>query len=822
MSDGLNNYLLDSYETLDREEEQLLAQRRERRRTLVGGLTLATLLPAVLSAGAKKAGAEVLSPDTFNAAHGVDVIYCGKDPAPEGGQFGYLRDITGTTKSGCDEIFQTSDSSNVPVDFPYIWQAPNGKVLVLSTKGDYPNNTASIRISTPDLQQQLGEIPAGNLVNGIRHITDEGIIFTGAGTYVLDSTYTNGHFAGYNTFTDSMADQGQYIFKRFGVGGTTAVQLKAYEKAAFMHNDPTVSPYVQATKFINVDAGGNPNISSTGLAIDPKAKILYIGLNTGFMKLPIQDFIDANGNFTSLDWMDKAWIDQHSEYVDFGCQTRNLTTADDGTVFADSFTCEFTISVVYRDGNVYKVPYTGGPGALRDIKHLPGGRLLTMETLGSVKNPMRLIPTTDTAKQLYPGVPFELVYLQDAPLLSGTYNDCTGASTAEMVDAIIAEGDCLSPPNPCEGVSCDDGNACTDDTCVADGELPSCVNTNNDNNTCDDNDPLTIDDQCTDGVCQGTPPDPCEDIVCDDGNACTVDVCAVIDGEAACGTNNAENGTKCDDNDPLTTDDLCIDGTCMGIPATCDDADKAACDDENPCTDDSCNIFQGVPVCSNASVADEPVTPCDDGNPDTENDQCTSGLCEGTPIVQPEPEPEPGPEQDKDVVEYEEVNEVADEPDTANPLDTAEPPQEVAQPDQAADATEFPQEVIIDTTELPPDFFEVQTDFAGEFETAETETEIAGVDVHPDKHPLDVDPEEGTQPKPDANPDADTQGGDTTTNPDANPEPIDGSGSTCAINGPLNAQNSPDAMPMALTLGATLSALVLAGRQRFKNLFARN
>lgn len=818
MSDGLNNYLLDAYETLDREEEQLLAQKRERRRAFVGGLTLATLVPAVLSAGGKKAGAEVLSPDTFNAAHGVDVIYCGKEPAAPEWKGGYLRDITGTTGAHCDEVLQDTSSEDLHIDFPYVWQAPDGKNLVLSTKGDYPNNQASIRISSADLKQQLGEInlPEGWSVYGITHVTEEGIIFTEGGTYVLDETYTTGHLAGYNAYSDSLVEQGQYVFKRFGIANSTAVQLKAYEKAAFMHNDPSISPYVQAGKSISMDVGGGIYTSSTGLAIDPNTKALYIGLNKGFMKLPLQAFIDTSGNFTSLEWMSKAWIDQNGEYVDIGCETRDLTIAADGTMFMNHWLgCSNTGAIVYKNGVVYKLPLTPDPLPHSRLRNLPNGKLLA--TRGSV--PARLIPTTDSAKYLYPGVPFELQYLQDAPPLDGVYNDCTGASTAEMVDAIIAEGDCLNPPNPCEGVSCDDGNACTDDTCVPDGELPSCVNTNNDNNTCDDNDPLTTDDTCTDGVCQGTPPDPCEDVVCDDGNACTVDVCAVIDGEAACGTNNAENGTKCDDNDPSTKDDLCIDGTCMGIPETCDDADKAACDDDNPCTDDACNIFQGVAVCSNTSVADEPETLCDDGNADTENDQCTSGVCEGTPIVQPEPDVVESP----DTADTAEPDPDVTEPDTA---DTAEPPDTAEPGPDTADATEPQPEITppdtADVTELSPDFFEVTTDFAGEFETAETETEIAGVDVQSDKHPGDIDQNDEQTSRPDA----DTQGGDAAPNPEQNPElnpdTTDGGGSSCSITSPLNQQNSPDVLPTTLVLGAGLSALVLAGRQRFKRLFARN
>ena len=63
-------------------------------------------------------------------------------------------------------------------------------------------------------------------------------------------------------------------------------------------------------------------------------------------------------------------------------------------------------------------------------------------------------------------------------------------------------------------IDCDDGDACTDDSCV-DGV---CVNTPID---CDDGDACTT-DSCVDGVCVGTP------MVCNDGSICTDDSC--VDG----------------------------------------------------------------------------------------------------------------------------------------------------------------------------------------------------------------------------------------------------------------------------------------------------
>ena len=60
-------------------------------------------------------------------------------------------------------------------------------------------------------------------------------------------------------------------------------------------------------------------------------------------------------------------------------------------------------------------------------------------------------------------------------------------------------------------------------------------------------------------------------------------------------------------------------------PNPCEDK---TCDDINACTKNECNDATGE--CMYPPVIDG--TPCDDGNPKTENDACKSGECTGTPI----------------------------------------------------------------------------------------------------------------------------------------------------------------------------------------------
>ena len=116
----------------------------------------------------------------------------------------------------------------------------------------------------------------------------------------------------------------------------------------------------------------------------------------------------------------------------------------------------------------------------------------------------------------------------------------------------------------------------------------------------------------TDNDCDGATDEAAEG--CDDGAPCTIDTCEA----GAC--KHTIDGTNCDDNDPCTTQDTCIQSgdvsTCKGSPLDCDDND--------PCTIDSC----GAKGCAHSGGP-----ACDDGNPCTENDTCVAGLCAGVTKV---------------------------------------------------------------------------------------------------------------------------------------------------------------------------------------------
>ncbi len=101
--------------------------------------------------------------------------------------------------------------------------------------------------------------------------------------------------------------------------------------------------------------------------------------------------------------------------------------------------------------------------------------------------------------------------------------------------------------------------------------------------------------------------------LCDDGNECTKDICLGVDG---C-TFEVLAGVECKDGNPCTVADLCVAGECGGT--------EVICDDENPCTDDSCDETGGC-------IFEDNLAKCDDGNPCTVADECDTGECFGVVI----------------------------------------------------------------------------------------------------------------------------------------------------------------------------------------------
>lgn len=236
---------------------------------------------------------------------------------------------------------------------------------------------------------------------------------------------------------------------------------------------------------------------------------------------------------------------------------------------------------------------------------------------------------------------------------------CTQADSCQAGECVGAEA------KTCEATDdCHEAGECDKDT----GE---CTPKAKDNGaSCDDGQTCTTNDVCTDGACGG------EAVVCDDGLACSKDscdeesgACAADTSQCSCNTDadcqdgNACNGNEiCDPEQKLcklgahvvcaASADPCQRNACVPETGECElePVDNgASCDDLNACTRvDTCqegvcvggsavvcaalNQCHSAGTCSpDTGLCDNPpkAGPCNDGNACTTGDACQAGECVG-------------------------------------------------------------------------------------------------------------------------------------------------------------------------------------------------
>ena len=212
---------------------------------------------------------------------------------------------------------------------------------------------------------------------------------------------------------------------------------------------------------------------------------------------------------------------------------------------------------------------------------------------------------------------------EDSEIAEETAEDA--AETADAAAEVDAQTDVAV--DPCAGVVCADGNACTTDSC--DPVTKNCVFVNN-TSTCNDGDGCTASDTCANGTCSGTNICQCQmNSDCakkEDGNLCngtlycakpsadvttwacvvnpaSIVTCPSVD-DTVCAQNKCDvktgtctmkavsTFTTCDDGDPCTTGEVCdkTTGVCVASANICGCASSADCPDDG----DLCN---GVPYC---------------------------------------------------------------------------------------------------------------------------------------------------------------------------------------------------------------------------------
>ena len=154
-------------------------------------------------------------------------------------------------------------------------------------------------------------------------------------------------------------------------------------------------------------------------------------------------------------------------------------------------------------------------------------------------------------------------------------------------------------------LNCDDGNPCTADSCAPQAGCQHQPTSGD----CDDGNSCTLNEQCGNGLCVASAM-----LVCDDNNVCTTDSC-----NPQSGCIHDFNNAPCNDADICTINEVCQGGECLSN-------EVLACDDQNPCTDDSCAPDSGcVHTPNNAACADASLC--------TTGDHCAGGECVTTGIL---------------------------------------------------------------------------------------------------------------------------------------------------------------------------------------------
>ncbi len=190
----------------------------------------------------------------------------------------------------------------------------------------------------------------------------------------------------------------------------------------------------------------------------------------------------------------------------------------------------------------------------------------------------------------------ENVVEPDGTPCSFNENDCTTG------DSCIA-GEC-QPGDPAD---LNDNNPCTQDYCEK-GEIKHDPLTEG---QCDDGDNCTTDDHCYLGTCIGGGQVECAVPYCASGASC-------VSGEG-CVVQWMPEGAQCEGGDACSSVSICdADHNCVG-------GGSIVCDDENPCTSDTCDAEEGC-LFTNTTEA------CDDGDPCTTDDICSEGTCGGTAL----------------------------------------------------------------------------------------------------------------------------------------------------------------------------------------------
>ena len=292
---------------------------------------------------------------------------------------------------------------------------------------------------------------------------------------------------------------------------------------------------------------------------------------------------------------------------DLGClHVDNQAACNDGDVCTTGDACDAGICL-------------GGPALVCDDNDICNGIETCDSAAGCISGLLLGCDDADPCNGLETCHPLDGCLPGEA-LACNDGNVCTDDSCDEGVGCLFEsnqefcdDGNACTQGDHCQGgtctfgemVSCADDDVCTDTWC---DPTQGCVTILN-SAPCDDDDICTSGDHCHLGECLSG-----NAIVCNDNNLCTDDSC-----QPGAGCSFVPNLESCSDGNECTVDDQCAGGWCVpGNPLSCDDQDV--------CTDDSCQPEIGCVFELNSA-------PCDDANACTEDDVCGAGVCAGPTLV---------------------------------------------------------------------------------------------------------------------------------------------------------------------------------------------
>jgi hypothetical protein len=211
---------------------------------------------------------------------------------------------------------------------------------------------------------------------------------------------------------------------------------------------------------------------------------------------------------------------------------------------------------------------------------------------------------------------------------TNTTNDdnCTGGSFCDGFDVCDASAGCQPGTPP----------VCPSETPICDPISEQCVKCLIAEH-CDNGVACDGQETCVLGACRpGTP------VACDDGFACTVDTCTEPDGICQF----TPNHSFCDDDNVCNGEEMCIPEDIDAAPNGCVAGTPLDCSDSRPCTDDNCDPTDGCsnpPNDANCTLPDFPYCDpesgfcsqcltddhCNDGNACNGEETCTENVCSG-------------------------------------------------------------------------------------------------------------------------------------------------------------------------------------------------